>query len=54
MLQVALYYRKSTDDGKRQKASIEDQKKWAHEYLTTMQDYNIVAEYEEKQSAKAP
>ena len=39
---------------KRQKASIEDQKKWAHEYLSTMQDYNIVAEYEEKQSAKAP
>lgn len=55
MLKIGIYYRKSTDDNKRQKASIEDQKMWAHEYLKTLKvPHEIVAEYEEKKSAKAP
>ena len=55
MLKIVLYYRKSTDDSKRQKASIEDQKAWAHEYLKNINEpYEIIAEYEEKKSAKKP
>ena len=55
MLKIALYYRKSTDDSKRQKASIEDQKAWAREYLKNINEpCEIIAEYEEKKSAKKP
>ena len=41
MLKIVLYYRKSTDDSKRQKASIEDQKAWAHEYLKNIKTATI-------------
>lgn len=54
-MKTIIYLRKSTDDSKHQKASIEDQRKWADEYVrTSTKGIEVVKVFEEKKTAKQP
>ena len=57
-IRLVGYLRKSTDDSKHQKASIDDQRKWLDEYITTLRargdSVEVVQIFEERMSAKEP
>lgn len=57
-MQAIIYLRKSTDDNRHQKASIEDQRAWALSYVEELRakgsDVDVVRIFEEKRTAKEP
>lgn len=57
-MKAVIYLRKSTDDNRHQKASLDDQRAWAFEYVDGLRrngtDVEVVKMLEEKKTAKCP
>lgn len=57
-MKAIVYLRKSTDDNRHQKASLDDQRAWADRYIAELrakgENLEVVKVYEEKRTAKEP
>ncbi len=57
-MKAVIYLRKSTDDNRHQKASIEDQRAWASSYVDELrakgEAVEVVKVLEERRTAKEP
>lgn len=57
-MKAVIYLRKSTDDNRHQKASLDDQRAWAFRYVDELrgkgESVEVVKVFEERRTAKEP